>query len=239
MTSPSISESNQNNTVGFTFKITNPQNGVESTLIGTAHMANAETMGKLNVQQIIEKSSALYSEAGTNVFVTSAEGSRPEGDHEYTNITHRFCPDKAITLEAWAKRLPIHSLDRGIPAFDQMRDLQRAKSHEIGPDAFEQLTMQSHEQVPQSPEGVQLLDAWEQGNSEIWAQVRDAIAYGMIAPREDQWMKILTPKLKETSKPICIAVGVAHVVGYNSLPDRLRKEGFKVERVYSTPRSSL
>lgn len=238
MTLPAVSGSNQNNEVGLTFKITN-QNGVDSYLIGTTHMATAESMSRSNFQQIIDKCSALYSEAGTNIFITSAEGSRPEGDHEYTNVRYRFFPDAAITLGAWAKKIPITSLDKGIPSVDQMRDFSRAKSYEIGPDEFEKLTMQGHEETMKDPEAVRLADAWEQGNAEIWAENRNVQPYFIIAPREDQWMEILTPKLRETSKPICIAVGVAHVVGYNSLPDRLRKQGFKVERVYSTPRSHL
>ena len=237
MTLSAVSELNSSNEVGFTFKITNPQNGVESTLIGVAHMANAEAMRKLNVQQIIDKSSALYSEQGADVFITSADGSRPEEVHEYTNVKYRFYPDAAITLEAWSKRIPIHTLDAENSVAE--RTETRAIRRTIGTDEFEKLMMQHHQATGDNPELRQTLDAWEKGDAEFTAKARNEVPYRLIAPREDRWMEILTPKLRETSKPICIAVGAAHLVGHNSLPDRLRKEGFKVERVYTTPRSHL
>jgi uncharacterized protein YbaP (TraB family) len=61
----------------------------------------------------------------------------------------------------------------------------------------------------------------------------------LITKREEKWAEILVPQLLKTTQPICIAVGVAHVVGKDNLSDRFAKAGFKVELITPKHRSRL
>jgi uncharacterized protein YbaP (TraB family) len=238
MSLSAVSLLNQNHGIGVTYEITNPK-GVKSYLIGTFHNLDAESLQRSNFQQIVDKCSALYSEAGTNFFISSAHGSNPEEDHPYKGVKYRYYLDLAITLRAWYNNIPIVALDQE-GAASQLREFCRQKGYEMGPDAFEKLDMQELEIRSQYTEFKKAFKAWSTGDIGALAVIRKTMHEDDDETRrEDQWLKILMPKLLEGQKSICIAVGAAHVVGTNSISDRIEKAGCKVELITPICSTSL
>jgi len=222
---------------GVIFEVTN-QKGVKSYLVGTCHTVNKESTLDPAISEIIEKCAALYSELGINHFISAAQGSMPEEAHPYQYIPLRYSYDIAITLAAWCKKVPIISLDKGIPYRDKQLAEARKKMQEEGIDKFEQSFMKMRAKSSCNPESFRTLNAWKNSNIACLKRCRDDCLKEpffdqLVTQREEYWVKTLIPKLLNTEQPIAIAVGAAHVVGDNSLSERFARAGLKVELISS------
>lgn len=232
----SLSVIPKNRDFGITYEVTN-QKGVKSYLIGTMHAVDKESVQDPAIMEIIGKCSALYSELGTNLFITSAAGSMPEGDHQYSTIPLRHTYDIAITLAAWCKKIPIISLDRGVVE----RDDEVTEYHEIlqavGADRVEEIFMFNSAIVSCDPNAFRDLQTWK--NSDLESMQKHRVVSTGGDKRENHWLKTLIPKLLETEQPIAIAVGAGHVLGKDSLSERFAESGLKVALISPRPRSRL
>ncbi|HEV7736164.1 MAG TPA: TraB/GumN family protein [Chlamydiales bacterium] len=214
----------------LSYKITN-SNGVTSYLIGTYHKVDAESVEKSNFRQILACCSAVYCEAGTNRFVSSAQGSMPEGTHEYKHIPMRYVFDTAIVIEAWCRKIPVFSLDQEIPQVNLQLQQQLRQMRKLGPNAFEKSIMHQMDVFGKNPNEQANFKAWKDGNVTYLAMLREKVLSDEVRTRENAWMKILIPRLLEMQEGICIAVGVAHIVGPDNIAKRLKQAGLQVERI--------
>ncbi len=229
--------SDKNRDFGIQFAITNSK-GVKSYLIGTIHIVDKESVQDPAIQEIIGKCSALYSESGMNCTLFEPQASMPEGDHQYSNFPFRYSYDTAITLAAWLKKIPIFSLDEGVPHRDQAVAEGRKALLEIGINELELTYMQVCSLNSAGPEYRSSLREWKNSNTASFKKSRmeDSEHYPFdryITQREEHWVKTLIPKLLNTEQPIAIAVGVNHVVGEDSLSERFARAGLKVEIISS------
>jgi hypothetical protein len=240
MSLSAIPKSQKSRDFGITYEVTN-QKGVKSYLIGTNHFVDKESVQDPAIMEIIGKCSALYSEFGINLFITSAHGSMPEGDHQYWDIPLRYKYDTAITLAAWCKKIPITSLDEGVPYRDAQQAEGRKTLEKCGVDEIERLFMEQASMFSRDPDLLLSLQQWKNGDIQSFKQDRynddDGLNYRRITQREEHWVKTLIPKLLETEQSIAIAVGASHVVGDNSLSERFAKSGLKVELISPRPLS--
>lgn len=226
---------------GVVFEVTN-QKGVTSYLIGTCHTVDKESIQDPAIWEIMEKCRALYSELGPNHFIPAAQGSMPEGAHPYQHIPLRYSYDTAITLAAWCKKVPIISLDKGVPCRDKQLAEAREKMQEEGIDKFEQSFMGMCAKKSYNPESLRTLHAWKNGNIACLKRCRDDYSKEpsfdqFVTQREKRWADTLIPKLLQTNESIAIAVGVGHIVGENNLSERFAKAGLKVKLLSSQPQS--
>ena len=222
----------------LSYKITN-SHGITSYLIGTFHKVDAESIEKSHFRQILARCSALYCEAGTNRFVSSAQGSMLEGMHEYKYIPMRYVFDTAIAIEAWCRKIPIFSLDEEIPEVNLQLQDQLRLMRELGPNVYEKGFMDKMDLCGKNPNEQAKFKAWKDGNVTHLAMLREKILSDEVRTREDAWMKILIPRLLDKQEVICIAVGVGHIVGPDNIAKRFKRAGLKVDRIDDDLQSRL
>jgi hypothetical protein len=226
----------QTTSFGTAFKI--KYGGIESYLIALTHHSDEETIKKSCFHRIIEKCSTLYTENGVFIFVTSSHLNVPEVDHGYQHLKYRFSLDDAITLKAWARNIPIISLDfdQGIPERDQDKDLIIQIMNTTDPSFTESELMAAAAKAAQNPAFIASHNHIKMGNIGPLKAARNRVSmedpsFCLDLKREKRWAKILIPVLKNTKRPICIALGHIHVVGKGSLSDRFKKAGFQVKLI--------
>ena len=210
-----------NGAPGIKLKITNKQ-GVESYLIGNQHTVDELSIKDPDIKKIIDKCSTLYTEMGTFGFISSSQGSIPEGNHQYQHIPYRYEYDVAFNLSAWCRKIPIISLDYSCRK--EIFDLIRQEMRDQGPDEFEARLMKTRATFVQDSLG----NEWKNGNYCCFEMIRKMHPNTESIERENHWAKTLVPHLQATSQPICIAVGAMHIVG-DGLPEIFQKAGLKVE----------
>jgi uncharacterized protein YbaP (TraB family) len=218
--------------IGMTYEITSPQ-GVKSYLIGTAHMVDRESIQKSGFQRIIAKCSRLYTEAGNDVCIINPYTGLLETEESYKHLPFHYFLDTAITLEAQYRKIPVYALDTGIVCVEKMMDVALNGAKEMGPEAHQKIMMKTLEELFENTSLLTVIKDWKARDVKAMAAVRDSMEYQLIALREDRWMDILLPLSVE--KPICVAVGSGHIVGYDSLTERFKNEGFKVEPITRSP----
>lgn len=237
-----FTQASPNTGFGTAHKVTY-QGKVKAYLVGTFHHSSKAMIKQSCFPRILEKCSTLYTEIGIFTFITSPHLNIPEGTHAYKHIKYRFSLDDVITLEAWYKKIPIVSLDldQGIVVRENDRDSIIRRVHTDGSQVVEQEMLDEAVELSQDPLFVLGHDSTMKGEIDQLEEIRsngkldNPMFYSKyVDPREERWSQILIPIIQTTQKPICIAVGVAHLVGTGSLTDRFRKAGFQVEQLRST-----
>ena len=214
---------------GLTYEVTNEQ-GVKSYLMGTSHVADKDMVLGAPYLNLIEKCSALYTEPGTNIYVTLPHGSIPEQPHKHSHLQYRFCIDITLTIAAWCKGIPITGLD----AYSN-EDIDLINKEEVQDKALERMNTNV------GSDFITNIAAWKSGDIQRMTDLRKLVEEfnpSLIGEREDEWAKVLIPALKATQKTIGIAVGIVHLVGEDGLQARFQKEGLKVELIkpkFTTP----
>lgn len=233
---------NQNMGLGTAFKLTH--RGIESFLIGVTHGSDEDTIVQSCFHRIIPHCTALYTEVGTLTFIPVSHLVIPEGLHPYRHVKFRFSLDDAITLEAWHRKIPILSLDfeNGLPEMDREKAKVLEQMKRADPFMEEQGMMNRLEKDGQYPDFIALHDHLKKGEIGLLEAFREQLTpedRRLDTQREKRWSELLIPVLQNTIKPICIAIGVSHVVGQGGLLERFRNAGLQVEQILATSPADL
>jgi len=232
MSIPSSGSLQLNGYPGLKFKVTNDK-GVESYLVGTCHVVDQASIKDPDINKIMDKCSTLYTEMGNYVFLTSAQGSMQEDNHQYQHIPIRYYYDVAFTIAAWCRKIPSLSLDVSVPGnkIEETWHLIR----KVDTDTMEKKLMNELEK--EDPKNRVFL-AWKSAHIEFVENRRRNLGCTEAIEREKHWAKTLVPHLQNTTQPICIAVGAFHVVG-DGLLEIFSNAGLKIEWICPRPPASI
>jgi len=218
--------------LGTAFRVINSM-GVESYVIGSPHFSDEAGLRESCFHRIMEKCTTVYSEKGNYECVFSSQTSIPERDHQYRHVKYRFRFDAAILLEAFYRKIPVVALDlnNGLPEMDLgcQAILDVIDTHGVA--GYEKAIMDCAEHIEK--EDALLIEHIKRGSSELPRYRRDLLEPSDYE-RENCWVKILIPALKNTQTPICIVVGALHLFGKNGLGHRFLNEKMQVHKILST-----
>jgi hypothetical protein len=170
--------------------------------------------------------------------MTSPTGDRVRGAEQYKDVKYRFSLDLAIAQIALAKKIPIHSLDAGMPEIDQRWEQlhERISKNPAMIDVKESNWMTRVFKMSKEPRFLPLYNSVIKGDVQSLEKLRDSHDVEQNN-REDHWCKTLIPALTKTNKPVCIVVGVAHVIGGDGLASRFQLEGLSVRLIQNASKN--
>lgn len=153
--------------IGIEYAITSPLTGIKHAVMGTSHVADAESLQNLCLDRIL-KCSELFTEMGTKFPLPSSDGCFP--GVEIHNISYPYSVDGFLTIMAGWRKIPITSLDDRVPELQDEFRKQEIRLEEMGAEAFgndwddcrykEQASC-SLEEMEHFSQGVQ---DWKEGN---------------------------------------------------------------------------
>jgi hypothetical protein len=218
------------NPIGIVYGITN-QYGITSFLIATCHHVDEDSFYHPSIEPMIQQCTKVYTEMGAHSVNLLSHYNWSRSNRTYNRNMISYFYDLAIELAAKKHHIPIQALDEGIASCDKTFQELASCIKKVGEETFIQYMIEDSAKEGMNPLRMKISKAWKQGNLPFLQVCRKKLNSSERLQREAHWLKTLIPHLATTQKPIAIAVGALHVVGQNSLSEKLQEAGFKIQLI--------
>ncbi len=228
-TTLNVNKAPQSRLTGISYTVTN-KFGVKSYFIGTCHFVDKEAFENPLLQEMINKSSILYTEAGPYVFNLFPFGTQKNENPKYQHNPFRYPLDVRITEMAAKRKILTIALDEGVPEQDRWLRSSYELRVEEGAEAAEDKFRRGWEKDMGTKVNQEAFVAWKNGDIPSLPKIGKKLSEESLE-REAHWAKQLIPKLDRTRYPICVAVGATHLTTAGSLLERCKRVGYKVQLI--------